>query len=378
MKSIMQNGAIFALSIALSTTVAAATAHAAAINTAGETGAYHKDFCPGLEKELAAAKLDFKCTPSNGSVENIARTLADPKQIGFSQFDIYAREAAKLGSAPLTVIRSDIGRECLFMVTRNKTFKTYGEVAAIAPNLRFVLPPKGSGSTATFEYLQKIDPTGLGQAKNIGYGATADDALDQVLSGEDNLVTLIVQFPDPDNARFKLIDEKSGQFIPVIDRAILRQEIGGEKVYYAQETEISSPKFLKKGETVITSCTPVTLFTGAPERVSSGVDRANHQDTIRTIQALDRSVLLPREGFFSSLLKRTKELSATGVEQALEMSEKARAQSQPIIEDAKKKANEIKQEAKQLGKKALDTANDFKQRAQDEADGLMGKDKKTQ
>ncbi|MDZ4792051.1 MAG: hypothetical protein SGJ17_12720 [Hyphomicrobiales bacterium] len=360
-------GAILLLLLAL-TTAALAPIRAAPINTANESGAYHKNFCPGLEKSLADAKLDFKCAPSDGSIDNISRVLADPRQIGFAQFDIFARETAKRGSAPLTLIRDDIGRECLFMVTRNKTFKTYGEVAALAPYLRFVLPPKGSGATATFEYLQKIDPDGLGKAKKISYAASADDAIDQALSIEDDLVTLFVQFPDPNNARFKVIDENAGQFIPIIDRAILQQEIGGQKIYYAQATEISNPKFLKKGETVITSCTPVTLFTGAPEKIGAGVDRANHEDMIRIVKALDRSLLVPGEGFFASLLKRTKELSTTEIEQALKLSEEARQQSGPLLENLKKNAED-------LAKQAIDKAKELRQRAQEDADN---KDKKQQ
>ncbi len=323
---------------------------ATTINTANEAGAYHKDFCPRLEKSLADAKLYFKCTPSDGSIENISRVIDDPKQIGFSQFDIFARETAKRGRSPLTLIRGDIGRECLFMVSRNKNFKTYGDVAALAGHLRFVLPPQGSGSAATFEFLQQMDPTGLGKAANITYAANADEAIAEALSGEDNVVTLFVQFPDPNNSRFKLIDEKAGQFIPVIDRSILAQKIDGQKVYYAEETEISSPKFLKKGETVVTSCTPVTLFTGAPDRVNSGVDRSNHQDMIRIVRALDRSVILPSEGFFASLLKRTKELSVEGVEEALLLSDKARENSGLSLLKPPEKAGDILQDADKLQK----------------------------
>ncbi len=350
---------------------------ATTINTANEAGAYHKDFCPRLEKSLAAAKLYFKCTPSDGSIENIARVLDDPKQIGFSQFDIYARETAKRGGSPLTLIRDDIGRECLFMVTRNKTFKTYGDIASLAPYLRFVLPPQGSGSAATFEYLQKMDPDGLGKAENISYTASADAAIGEALSSEDDAVTLFVQFPDPNNARFRLIDEKEGQFIPVIDRSILRQEISGQKIYYAEETEISNPKFLKKGETVVTSCTPVTLFTGAPERVSSGVDRANHQDMIRTVQALDRSVILPSEGFFASLLKRTKELSAAGVEEALLLSDKAREKSGLLLLKGQEKAGKIVEDSERLGKDAVEKARELKRRAQEKAKNRADREKKT-
>ncbi len=310
------------------------------IHTAGESGAYQNDFCPGLKKALEAAKLTYDCAASSGSVENITRVLERPEDIGFAQFDIFAREAPKFGGEPLTVIRNDFGRECLFMVTSNKHIKTFGEVSALAEHLSFVLPPEGSGSAATFEFLQKIDPEGLGKARKIAYAASTDEAIARALAGPDDQITLFVQFPDPNNPRFKAIDEASGQFIPVIDRAILRQEVNGQKVYYAQETEISNPKFLKKGETVITSCTPLTIFTGSAERIADPVARANHQDMILTIRDLDRAVLLPKEGFFASLWKRTKELSASAIEAAVALSEQSRAEARPLIEKARQKVQD--------------------------------------
>ncbi len=320
--------------------VGPANAENGKIHTAGETGAYQNDFCPSLSKALEAAKLNYVCTASNGSVENIARVLENPQDIGFSQFDILARESLKFGGRPLTVIRNDFGRECLFMVTRNKNIKTFGEVSALAEHLSFVLPPEGSGAAATFEFLQKIDPEGLGKARRITYAASPDEAIARVLGGPDDHITLFVQFPDPNNPRFKAIDEASGQFIPVIDRAILRQEVNGQKVYHAQETEISNPKFLKKGETVITSCTPVTIFTGSVERIADPLARANHQDMILTVRDLDRDVLLPKEGFFAALWKRTKELSASAIESAVALSEQARAEARPLIEKARQKVQE--------------------------------------
>lgn len=343
-------------------------ASAAQINTGGESGAYHKEFCPRLESELKKAQFSYTCTPSQGSTENITRGAASPKDIGFAQFDVFAHETAKLGDlSSLTVIRNDIGRECLFLVTKNKTFSTFGEVSALAPNLRFVLAPRGSGHTATFEYLQRIDAEGLGKAGKITYANSADDALEQVLNGPDDLVTLFVQFPDPDNARFKTINKKGGLFIPVIDRAILRQEIGGEKIYYAQETQISKARFTKKGGAVVTSCTPVTLFTGSsaavlakdPSAVAPDKIRADHEDLIKTIKAIPRDDLLPKKGFLSRIWKRTKELSAEGLEKAVALSEKAREKAAPYV-----------QRAKEMGKKAME-------KAKEEADGMLGKDKQT-
>ena len=58
------------------------------------------------------------------------------------------------------------------MVTRDPELQTYGDVAARASQLRFVLPPRGSGSAATFENLMRLDPYGLGEANKIVYATS--------------------------------------------------------------------------------------------------------------------------------------------------------------------------------------------------------------
>jgi hypothetical protein len=41
-----------------------------------------------------------------------------------------------------------------------------------------------------------------------------------------------VEFPDPENRRFKLVRVEGGHFVPIVDREVLRQQIGGHKVYF--------------------------------------------------------------------------------------------------------------------------------------------------
>ena len=142
------------------------TAAAIQINTGAESGAYHTTFCPALAKQLERSKFDYACTPSDGSSDNISRVAAEPRQIGYSQLDVLALEAPALGGAKtFTRLRTDDVRECVFAVTRNRELTTYGDIAANAGRLRFVLPPKTSGSAGTFRYLQQIDSDGLAKAK---------------------------------------------------------------------------------------------------------------------------------------------------------------------------------------------------------------------
>src|SRR4029453_12074211 len=163
---------------------------------------------------LKLPPFDYRCVPSAGTRENMERVLADPRQLGYGQLDVFALESRQLGAEPaLTIVRQDDVRECVFAVTRNKGISDFGELAANAARLRFILPPAGSGSAGTFAFLRSIDADGLGKAKAISNAASTEDAIREALSADDT-VSLFVQFADPDNARFDLGRNLGGIFVP--------------------------------------------------------------------------------------------------------------------------------------------------------------------
>ncbi len=350
-----------------------APAHAqdSSINTGDQSGAYHQSFCPRLEAELKQAKFGYACKTSQGTSENLKRVLADPRQIGFGQLDILALEGVLTGApsggvAPVTLLRRDDARECLFAVTRNKDVAAYGDLAANAGKLRFILPPADSGSAGTFRYLKTIDADGLGRAAVVTHAATTDDAIRQALSADDS-VTLFVQFPDPENARFKLVSELGGHFVPVIDRAILRPQVGGEKIYFAQETQVANATWMTSGAKVVTACTPLTVFTGALERVNGDKAIQDHKDLIATIRAIKSEAMLPAETTFARWLRRSKEISGASTEQLLKLSEEAREKAKPMIERAK----DVGGKAMEAAKPALEKATEMGKQAIGKAEEMM-------
>lgn len=325
-------------------------AEAGQINTGAPTGGYNANFCPPLAAALKKNKFDFACQPSAGSLENIQRTVGDPTEVGFSQLDAFKLESDNLGAPELfTRIRSDVARECLFLVTKNRGVKSFGEVASVASQLRFVLPPAKSGSAATFRVLQRIDPQGLGLARNVAFADNTQQAVNQALASDDTF-TLFVQFPDPNNDLFKSIAKQGGNIIPVIDRSILRQEVDGEKIYFADETEITPAKWNKSAEKVVTTCTPMLLFTGASDRITDANGKKDQDDLVRTIRAIPLDDLRPKEGFLASLIRKSKGLSGDAMEKLLKLSDQARAEAKPTIDAAMKKAKEMADDAKKQAK----------------------------
>jgi TRAP-type uncharacterized transport system substrate-binding protein len=337
---------------------AVAAAQANQINTGDANGAYHGTFCPAVEQQLGRAKFDHKCTPSTGTLDNMKRVAADPRQLGYGQLDVFALEAPALGAAKtFTQVRVDDVRECVFAVTRNREVTNWGEVAANAAKLRFIVGPKESGAAGTLRFLQKLDADGVAKARSTVNASDSDEAIDLALSADDT-IALIVQFPDPDNARFKKIQDGGGHIVPVIDRTILRQQLDGQKVYFAQETQVANAKWLKGGQKVITACTPLVLFTGAADKVTGDKPRQDQKDMIATLQALKTDVLMPQENMLTKLWKKTRELSGSSVEKMIVLSEQAREKAKPMIGKAMEATKPALDKAKELGGQAMDKAKD--------------------
>ncbi|MBU2531630.1 MAG: hypothetical protein KKB37_02730, partial [Alphaproteobacteria bacterium] len=285
------------------------SAVAVQINTGGESGAYHDTFCPSLTKQLDLLGKPSECLVSDGTGENLRRVARNPDEFGYGQLDAFALEADRFGGpGAFDLVRVDDVRECVFAVTRNRDYTNFGEIAVNADRLRFVLPPAASGSARTFAYLQKIDPEGLGRARNVINAVDTNEAIREALADE-NSVTFFVQFPDPANDRFRQIRNLKGHIVPVVDGLLLRQKIDGRSVYFAQETPISQLEWLNIGARVVTVCTPLVLFTGAANRVTGADRRAEHRQTVLNIRAMRREELVPPASPVAQIVARTRELS---------------------------------------------------------------------
>ncbi len=299
---------------------AAAQLPSRAINTGGAQGAYHTLFCPPLPTTLAAAYFQgYQCTPSAGTLENITRVLATPTQIGFAQLDVFAREAARRAEEfkRLTIIRQDLACEGLWMVTRNTELTNFGEVLGLARRIPFILPPEASGASASFAFLQQIDPEGLGRvpAGNIRRVADATAVINAVAEASDGAVGFFVQFADPQNANMRLMAEKNLRVIPVVSREILRARVGDQQLYQVQGFTFSGSGVFSRSRELTTACTPVAIFTGAPSGMPAGQAREDQQEVIQRIRALPVERVLPQESRVARLISGARRLSGQAVEE---------------------------------------------------------------
>lgn len=311
----------------------ASPAQAQRIHTGGEAGAYHRDFCPPLARELLGLGASYTCTPSSGTRDNMERVANAPRDFGYGQLDVFTLERERLpnGASAFEIVRQDDARECVFAVTRNPEIVTYGDLAARAPQLRFSLPPQSSGSAGTFQYLRSLDANGLGRSRDPAFAADTDDAIRTALARADG-VAFFVQFPDPDNDRFRMVRELGGHFVPVLDKSFISSVVGNSSVYIAQETRVTNRRLLELGARVTTACTPLVLFTGNPERVRNTAERRAHSELINAVKRIPLDTLVPNTSVIRTIGQRTRELTAEGRERLLAYSARARDRALPFIE----------------------------------------------
>lgn len=363
-----------AMTLVIATAGVADQSFANRIYTGEEAGTYHARFCPELVSILARSELAYTCETSPGTAGNVRQVTTSPSALGYGQLDVFASELAGLDEPDAIVpLRKDDMRQCLFAVTKRRDLQSYGELSARAPELSFHLPPAGSSSSGSFGILQQIDPAGLGQPATVQHEAGAEEAIRAALSSDD-AVAFFVEFPDPGDPRFELVSELGGHYVPLIDREILRHHIGGEKLYFAQETQVSNAEWLTSARKVATACTPMVLFTGSPERITDAKLRQDHEDMIATVRALRTEALLPEESTFTRVLTRTKELSASSAEKLMQASERAGERARPYLEDAKEATDKAIEAAKPALEKAKEYGVRFYEKAREGIKELMGSD----
>jgi hypothetical protein len=297
------------------------SADAQSIFTGGKAGAYFGVLCPALIDGLRNEGFTPTCQETAGTIDNITKLLADPTGVAFVQGDVYANWASthQAEAQKIVLIRNDLASEGVYFVSKN--VKTFGDVVRIVTRAKFVLPPQTSGAAQTWENLKKVLPQVFTRvdASQVSYLESAEKAVDAALAN-DNTIALFVQLPDPANPLFKAIVDKKGNFIPLVARALLAQQVNGQNVYTLETRPVSAAGIVKSATEVTTIATPISIITQATANIPEGGNaRVNHDDLIKTIQSLPREKLLPKAGPTASLFNRaftaTKEAASSLVDQ---------------------------------------------------------------
>lgn len=298
-----------------------------AIYTGSPGGAYNSTFCPPLPNVLNQSFFSgYRCQSSGGTLDNIAKVIANPSDAGFVQLDVLAltmQEKPDLAKQ-ISIIRSDIACEGMWMVTKNPALKSYGDVLGFSRRIPFILPGQGSGSAASFKYLQSIDPDGLGRASNMKYVNDTATVINTVAAGADNAVGFFVQFADPENANIRLMQDKGLTIIPVVSREITKAKVKDQDLYQVQSFNLKSGGIFASGEDKVTACTPVAIITGNPESGKTANDKDNQKDLIEALQKVPSSSLLPTEPRMAKLLSGVRRVTGSALNEMLSAADKAK------------------------------------------------------
>jgi len=282
------------------------------IYTASEAGAYHSSFCPPIPTALESAGFrGYTCTPSGGTPDNIAKVVANPRALGFAQLDVLGRwaldniEAAK----KLVVIRT-LACEGLWLVSQNKNMSaaTFGQIVGGARRLQFAVAD--GGSRASFEFLQKIDPDGLGRASNVRIVENATASIQSVASGSAD-VGFFVQFVEPSNANIQLLHERKLRVVPAVNHELIAATVAGAPVYQVQSFNLSG------GNRLTATCTPAVIITGAPESIADPDDANDQRALFNRIKAAPDSAFLPKDGRLARLVSGTRSIPTSALKEML-------------------------------------------------------------
>lgn len=278
------------------------------IHAGSETGSYTNDFCPQVASALRAEFFEHTCVTSQGSADNVAKVTENPQDVGIGQFDVVA-EAAEQNPGVLSFVNPNIGLECLYAIT---DIEGIANLSGLSPRMPVALPPERSGSTATFRFLQSLDES-LSSMRSISYYDSAMDAVQAVANG-DAALTFFVQFPNTKNPVFQTINDNNLYFVPVVNRQILRREISGQNVYQPQEVAVSPGGFLGMGTptTILTTCMPMVLFTGAAEQFADG--SVEYEDQVDLLAQLSETQP-PDTGDWADILRNAVSVSQDRVQE---------------------------------------------------------------
>lgn len=289
---------------------AAVSAHAQdVLMTGGKTGDYYNVFAPPLVKVLDRAWVDVTVEESAGTPANMAYVKDHPLSYAIVQGNAYA---GLLGSDPrykdqFQILSSAIGSEAVLAIMNEATWRrsegSWAAIARHASQVRFAMPPKDSGPGYTFEELQQLDPGGLGKATRVTAYNSLDEAIRAVAAGQAD-VTLMVQFANPDNARFKLVKDSGLHFAPVISGQMKGLEIPGG---VGPAFKLCEGVQVTHDETLTTACSPILAITGASN---------TNADLHKVFAGVSPEDFQPHQSGFAALWHKVKVGSATAWDKA--------------------------------------------------------------
>ncbi len=240
---------------------------------------------------------------SDGCVANLQKVTENPTNVAICQGDIVESEASK-AAYKYTVVRSDLGYECLYATTALPGYDNFGHILGNAFDLTVHTTGAASGSMGSWARLKEIFPD-LGDVTIVNHSNDKEAVAAAKVDADKGVssIAFFVKRPDPENATFEFISENKMTFIPVVDFDI------EDKGYSFPELPVENAGWGAlvggKVKRVTTACTMVTLVTGDPAALpadaSSGVKKRLNE-TIARLREQPAADWQPKEGWYTKMM----------------------------------------------------------------------------
>jgi hypothetical protein len=215
------------------------------------------------------------------------------------------------------------------MVTRHNDMAVvkFGQIVGSARRLQFAVAD--GGSRASFEFLQKVDPNGLGRARNIQVVENATAAIDRVASGGAD-VGFFVQYAEPSNPNIKLLQERKLRTVPVVNSELIAAKVADMPVYKVQTFSLSTWGSMGGDGQYTTACTPAVIITGSPESVVDPNDANDQRALFNKIKAAPAAAFLPKDGWLARFISGTRSVPEPALKNMLAAYDAAKKKAEQI------------------------------------------------
>ncbi|MBP9669007.1 MAG: hypothetical protein KBE09_01835 [Candidatus Pacebacteria bacterium] len=285
---------------------------------------YSKDYVPHIIKVMEGNRLTgyVRCGDTDATIHNAELITANPAWLAVGQLDILrqlngqAIPDQKDKKYAFTVLHQNIGPECLYLVTKEKTYTTFGHVRGNGFDLTVLTGGQKSGSFGTWKILQSVF-SDLAEipVEHIG---SADKIVDAVAERQAAFGFFVMR-PDPASETFIKIKSKGLNLVPVIDDAL-------SGTYTYLQLKVASGGWVT-GKPVFhtTACTSVALITGDPKMVAADNRRVLQRvnATIARMKDVPATDLRPGLVSWKDMWDDMKEVGAEKVADLLESSKRA-------------------------------------------------------
>jgi hypothetical protein len=225
---------------------------------------------------------------------------------------IPGREGAKY---QFTIVKPDMGPECLYLITKDKSYKTFGDVVGNGWQLGVITGGEKSGSFGTWNVLVGVYPDLKPMA--VTHVAAIGDIVAAVKQKKD-AVGFFVMRPDPDSDVFKAIADADLAIVPVVDFDL-------EGKYKFMSLKVSHG--WSGGKEVQTACTTVALITGDPSspKLANDTDKRRLTETIKRLGAVDSKMFQPDASSWRDMWDSIASYSTDQAKSLMDASKKALA-----------------------------------------------------